>query len=102
MNATVYMPDFFEPDKPFPIEKFPPKTDKEKDELQEFFDGPAMPEKAVGNLKRVGQTLRKDGAKWVGAYGMCWGSFIFHIITNRRYIDSRCRREGYYSRWFIQ
>ena len=31
MNATVYMPDFFEPNKPFPIDKFPPKTDEEKD-----------------------------------------------------------------------
>lgn len=76
MNATVYMPDFFEPDKPFPIDKFPPESDEEKDDLQKFFAGPANPEKAVERAVSVGKALREDGAKFVGAYGMCWGGKV--------------------------
>ncbi|KLO20021.1 hypothetical protein SCHPADRAFT_912270 [Schizopora paradoxa] len=76
LNAVVYMPDFFEPNEPFPIDKFPPKSDEDKDDLQRFFAGPAKPEKAVDNLIRFGKSLREDGKIKVGAYGMCWGGKV--------------------------
>lgn len=76
LNARVVMPDFFEPDKPFPVEKFPPATQEVKDELQAFFAGPAQPEKAVQKLINVGEALRKQGATKVGAYGLCWGGKV--------------------------
>jgi len=76
LNAAVYMPYFFEPHKPFPIDKFPPKSDDEKDELQRFFAGPAKPEKALNNLIKVGKTLRDDGKVKIGTYGMCWGGKV--------------------------
>jgi hypothetical protein len=67
------MPDFFEPDQPWDVNKFPPKTEEEKQKLQDFFQGPAKPEAAVDGLLRVGMALRSEGAKWVGTYGLCWG-----------------------------
>ena len=104
MNATVYMPDFFEPNKPFPIDKFPPKTDEEKDDLQKFFAGPAKPELAVENLKRVGKTLRDDGAKWVGAYGMCWGKHSVDCTGTRPSADisTMHRWQGDHPRWLLR
>ncbi|KAH8120485.1 hypothetical protein DFH11DRAFT_1499585 [Phellopilus nigrolimitatus] len=76
MNAAVYMPDFFEPDAPFPIARFPPQSAADKDALQAFFAGPAQPERAVDALVRVGGALRAAGATRVGAYGMCWGGKV--------------------------
>ncbi|GLB36509.1 putative dienelactone hydrolase family protein [Lyophyllum shimeji] len=76
LNATVYMPDFFEPDAPFPAEKFPPKTDKDKADLQAFFGGPASPPKAIEKLTTFGRFLKTDGAKTLGAYGFCWGGKV--------------------------
>jgi len=76
MNATVFMPDFFEPDEPFPVDRFPPESDKDKEDLQKFFSGPADVQNAVKSLNRVGEALKKDGAKWIGAYGMCWGGKV--------------------------
>jgi len=76
LKATVYMPDFFEPDPPFPSENFPPKTDEQKKKLQDFFGGTAEPGKAIKNLTEFGKTLRDDGAKNVGAYGFCWGGKV--------------------------
>jgi dienelactone hydrolase len=69
----VYMPDFFEPDAPFPAENFPPTTDEGKKALQDFFGGTASPPAAVKKLIAFGQTLKSGGAKKVGAYGFCWG-----------------------------
>ncbi|TDL28889.1 hypothetical protein BD410DRAFT_781450 [Rickenella mellea] len=76
MNATVVMPDFFEPHAPWPAVRFPPETQKDKDDLQKFFAGPAKPQVAVEKLIRVGKALRQDGAKYVGTYGMCWGGKV--------------------------
>ncbi|KAL5534503.1 hypothetical protein ACEPAG_966 [Sanghuangporus baumii] len=76
LNAKVVMPDFFEPDKPYPEDRFPPKSQEDKDSLQAFFAGPAKPEKAVAGLIRVGEELRKQGAQKVGAYGLCWGGKV--------------------------
>lgn len=76
LNARVYMPDFFEPDSPFPPEKYPPTGQQDQDDLQAFFGGPAKPEKAVAGLIRVGEALRQQGATRVGAYGLCWGGKV--------------------------
>lgn len=76
LNASVYMPDFFAPDPPFPIEHFPPKTQQDKDALQAFFAGPAKPEKALEGLLKVGEELRRLKKKYVGVYGLCWGGKV--------------------------
>ncbi|KAG6857601.1 hypothetical protein H0H87_010169 [Tephrocybe sp. NHM501043] len=73
LKATVYMPDFFEPHAPFPADKFPPKSEQEKRDLQDFFGGIASPPAAINKLCDFGKTLRSGGAKNVAAYGFCWG-----------------------------
>lgn len=67
------MPDFFEPDGPFPIDKFPPTTDEDKKALQDFFGGTANPSEATSKLKALGENLKSSGVKRVGVYGFCWG-----------------------------
>ncbi|KAJ3575922.1 hypothetical protein NP233_g796 [Leucocoprinus birnbaumii] len=76
LNTTIYMPDFFEPDHPFPIEKFPPKTPEAKQELQDFFGGVASPPKNIEKLVTFGKALKSAGAKQVGVYGFCWGGKV--------------------------
>ncbi|KAG6812066.1 hypothetical protein H0H92_004597 [Tricholoma furcatifolium] len=76
LKATVYMPDFFEPHGPFPIDNFPPKTEKEKHDLQNFFGGTASPPAAIKKLTEFGQTLKSSGAKHIGVYGFCWGGKV--------------------------
>ncbi|KAG6891405.1 hypothetical protein C0992_007629 [Termitomyces sp. T32_za158] len=76
LEATVYMPDFFEPKGPYPIEKFPPKNDQDKRDLQEFFGGTASPSVAIQKLTEFGTALRTNGAKNVAAYGFCWGGKV--------------------------
>ncbi|KAK7058344.1 hypothetical protein VNI00_001975 [Paramarasmius palmivorus] len=66
LNTTVYMPDFFEPHGPFPIEKFPPQTDEDKNQLQEFFGGTANPAENTAKLVAFGRVLKEGGAKRVG------------------------------------
>jgi dienelactone hydrolase len=80
LNATVYMPDFFEPHAAFPNENFPPKTEEAKAELQSFFKGPANTSAAIAKLLSFGRTLRDGGAKKVCAYGFCWGWSYFLAI----------------------
>ncbi len=76
LNTIVYMPDFFEPDAPFDIAKFPPKTDQDKADLQAFFGSTANPSAAITKLKTFGESLKANGFKRVGVYGMCWGTYI--------------------------
>ncbi|KAF9023417.1 hypothetical protein BDZ89DRAFT_1102696 [Hymenopellis radicata] len=76
LNTTVYMPDFFEPDAPFDIAKFPPKTDQQKGDLQAFFGSTANPSAAITKLKTFGESLKANGSKRVGVYGMCWGGKV--------------------------
>jgi len=76
LKTVVYMPDFFEPNAPFPSEDFPPSTDAGKKALQEFFGGTANPQAAVKKLTAFGNTLKSGGAKKVGAYGFCWGGKV--------------------------
>lgn len=76
LNTTVYMPHFFEPDQPFPIEKFPPKTQEQKQELQNFFATVASPSKNTEKLLTFGKELKSAGARKVGVYGFCWGGKV--------------------------
>jgi len=78
LKTVVYMPNFFEPNEPFSISKFPPKTDQEKAELQAFFGpgGAAFPAGNIGKLVSFAATLKTNGYKRVGAYGFCWGAKI--------------------------
>lgn len=73
LNTTVYMPDFFHPDGAFDIGKFPPKSDQDKADLQAFFGGTASPPANLKKLTAFGETLKTNGAKSIGVYGMCWG-----------------------------
>lgn len=75
------MPDFFGAAnaKPFPIDKFPPSTDADKDALQAFFAGPADPGRTRDALVRVGRALRGPeggNVRHLGAYGLCWGAKV--------------------------
>ncbi|KAI9059667.1 hypothetical protein FKP32DRAFT_1579652 [Trametes sanguinea] len=73
LGVQVLMPDFFEPEGPFPADKFPPKNDEEAAALQAFFGGIGKPENSVANLIRVGKALKDEGVQWLGVYGLCWG-----------------------------
>jgi len=76
LNTTVYMPDFFEPDGPFPHDPFPPTTDEGKQALQNFFGTTANPPKNVEKLIEFGKVLKTNGAKKIGVYGFCWGGKV--------------------------
>ncbi|KAF9015456.1 dienelactone hydrolase [Cyathus striatus] len=76
LNTPVYMPDFFEPDPPFPYSKYPPKTEEDKQAIQEFFGGTANPSKTVKKLVAFGKFLKSQGVKNVGVYGFCWGGKV--------------------------
>ncbi|KAI0035292.1 hypothetical protein K488DRAFT_43713 [Vararia minispora EC-137] len=76
LDARVVMPDFFEPSAPWDTSRHPPKTKEDQEAFQAFFVGPANPGAAVEKLERVARALRVDGAKHVGAYGLCWGGKV--------------------------
>jgi dienelactone hydrolase len=77
LGARVVMPDFFEPGAAWDTARHPPQTDADKRAFQEFFAGPANPANAVQKLERVAHELRAEGARSVGAYGLCWGKQHF-------------------------
>ena len=82
------MPDFFEPGEPWPVDKFPPQGEDKK-KLQEFFGGLAKPADAVAKLINVARTLKSEGVEFVGAYGFCWGSFVFILSAFRLAFSQR-------------
>ncbi|KAJ7169507.1 hypothetical protein C8R46DRAFT_1175770 [Mycena filopes] len=75
LKTRVYMPDFFEPDAPFPNENFPPTTEEGK-KARQFFGGTANPAANIKKLTAFAQHLKSGGAKKVGAYGFCWGGKV--------------------------
>lgn len=79
LKVQVYMPDFFEKGEPWPVDQFPPKTDEEKQKLQDFFGGIANPKENSAKLVAFGETLKKDGAKFVGTFGFCWGGKVIML-----------------------
>jgi len=82
LKAQVFMPDFFEPDAPFPMGKHPPVTDEVKAELQAFFAGPASPPKGASRLADIAKVLKDDGFKFVGAIGYCWGGKVAMLAAS--------------------
>lgn len=84
LNAHVLMPDFFEPADAWPQDKFPPQTDEEKAKLQQFFGGAASPPNGATKLLKVSEALKQDGAKFVGAFGFCWGKCRSTVICEIR------------------
>ncbi|KIK71401.1 hypothetical protein GYMLUDRAFT_33563 [Collybiopsis luxurians FD-317 M1] len=76
LKSAVFMPDFFEPDEPFPHDPFPPTTDEGKQALQNFFGTTANPPKNVEKLIDFGKHLKMNGFQQVGVYGFCWGGKI--------------------------
>ena len=75
LNTVVYMPDFFEPDAPYPIAEFPPKDEEGQKKLQAFFGSTAAPPKATANLIEFAKKLKEQGKQKVFAYGFCWGEY---------------------------
>ena len=75
LKAQVILPDFFDGDEPWPLDKFPPKTDEDKRKLQEWFGGYANPKNHVPRLIEAGKAVKDDGASFVVAYGYCWGMY---------------------------
>ncbi|KAF5377179.1 hypothetical protein D9615_006337 [Tricholomella constricta] len=69
LNATVYMPDFFEPDAAFPAERFPPTTAEDNAAIQAFFGGPASTPVTIQKLTSFGEALRASGGKVTIAAG---------------------------------
>lgn len=83
LKVKVFMPDFFEDGEPWPVEGFPPKTDEDKQKLQDFFGGLASPPANKDKLIAFGKVLRSEGVKSLGVYGFCWGEFkcfVPHIL----------------------
>ena len=70
------MPDFFEGNKPWPLDKFPPSTDEDKKAFQEWFGGFANPANHVPRVIQVGEALKGEGAEFIGVYGYCWGGKV--------------------------
>lgn len=77
-------PDFFD-GKPWDNDAFPPRNDKEKQELQDFFGGVANLGDRLEQLTQLADQLRKEGATFIGTIGFCWVCFLlssnFTILT---------------------
>ena len=76
LKAQVVMPDFFEGDKPWPVDRFPPSTDEDKKKFQEWFGGFANPANHIPKLIKVAQAVKEEGAEFVLGYGYCWGGKV--------------------------
>lgn len=74
LGAKVFMPDFFGEGNTFNIEKFPPKDDNDKKDLQDFFGGVGSPPPAAAKLVDFAHVLKREGFKKIGALGYCWGN----------------------------
>ena len=68
------MPDFFGEGNAFPAEKYPPKDDAARKEIQDFFGGIANPPATAGRFVDFANVLKSDGFKKIGAIGYCWGN----------------------------
>jgi len=68
------MPDFFGEGKAFKAEDFPPKTEKTKQDLQDFFGGAGNPPVNAAKLVDFANVLKGEGFKKIGVIGYCWGN----------------------------
>jgi hypothetical protein len=96
----VIYPDFLD-GKPWDNNNFPPKTDEDKQKLQEFFGGVANVGERVKNVVALAEKLKADGAKFVGTIGFCWVSFqrLFGIRLSFSTFDKPGRKSRYCCCW---
>ncbi|KZV95634.1 hypothetical protein EXIGLDRAFT_735034, partial [Exidia glandulosa HHB12029] len=79
LKCQVFVPDFFAPDEPYDLARFPPSTDEDKAAFQKFFGGPANPERVLPMVHKVAEAIKATGAAKIGVrspYGYCWGGKI--------------------------
>lgn len=94
------MPDFFAPSEPYDLSRFPPSTDEDQKKFQEFFGGPANPERVLPMVHKIALALKEGGAAKIGAYGYCWGAcrraplLVAHCAGGRRQDHDTQRRHG--------
>ena len=99
LKAQVILPDFFQGDEPWPLDKYPPKTDEDKKKLQEWFGGFANPKNHAPKLIEVGKAAKKDGAEHVIAYGYCWGMCGHDSTRFASFIVTFSRWQGCHDGW---
>lgn len=78
----VFMPDWFE-GKPVPIECYPPKTDKQKEDLGKFFEKhspPSVAEKVPKYVKAL-QEKYPNIKSWA-ILGYCWGGKVAALVSS--------------------
>jgi len=88
LNTRVFMPDFFDPEKPFDVNRFPPKCDDDRAELSGFFSTTGKPQKAINKLRRFVEALKADNYKRIGVYGFCWGSKIAISVGSEALVNA--------------
>ncbi|BFZ56866.1 hypothetical protein PYCC9005_003915 [Savitreella phatthalungensis] len=81
----VFMPDFFK-GSPLPQSLYPPKTDEDKQKVQDFFAGPAAP---PSNLTALSEFAAASSKKYTqvrnhGILGFCWGGKIATLASDKR------------------
>ncbi|EKM60752.1 uncharacterized protein PHACADRAFT_246868, partial [Phanerochaete carnosa HHB-10118-sp] len=76
LGAQVYMPDFFEGDEPWTLDKFPPTKPEDQQKFQEWFAGFANPANHVPRVIKVAETLKSEGVQFIVTYGFCWGGKV--------------------------
>ncbi|KAI5451334.1 hypothetical protein NCC49_001928 [Naganishia albida] len=74
-DTKVVMPDFLQGN-PWPVDQFPPKTDEEKEKLQQFFGTTANPQERLKETVEVAKALQSEGYTSIGLYGFCWGGKV--------------------------
>ncbi|EKM48016.1 uncharacterized protein PHACADRAFT_109520, partial [Phanerochaete carnosa HHB-10118-sp] len=76
LGAQVYMPDFFEGDEPWTLDKFPPTKPEDQQKFQEWFAGFANPANHVPRVIKVAEALKSEGVQFIVTYGFCWGGKV--------------------------
>ncbi|KAG7561868.1 hypothetical protein FFLO_02685 [Filobasidium floriforme] len=77
------MPDFLH-GKPWPEDNFPPKTDQDKQKLQEFFGTTANVGDRLAELKSVASSLKSEGYTHISLYGFCWGGKVATVAAGEK------------------
>lgn len=86
LGARVFIPDFFGEGNTFDIGKFPPSSEQDKKDLQEFFGTIAQAGPIAARLVDFANLLKSEGFKKIGAVGYCFGNVCTTIRRwNRGY-----------------
>jgi len=75
LGAQVFVPDFLG-ENVYKLENFPPKSEQEKKDLQNFFRTTANPSVTAVSLVEFANILKGEGFKKIGALGYCWGGKV--------------------------